>query len=76
MATPRFSPLKLVDLAPRVRAALIEAAPVSADKLEAWIHQPIPVLRGRSVVEVITDQGAAGELEVVALCRRIKGGFP
>jgi hypothetical protein len=68
------STLKLTDLSPRVRAAILEAEPTNRADMDLWIHRPIPALRGRSVVGVLSEPGPDGELEVVALCRAIRGG--
>lgn len=66
---------QLEQLSPRVQRAIREAAPVSVDQLEHWITKPIPALGNKSVVQVIAELGAEGELDVVALCNSIRGRF-
>jgi hypothetical protein len=66
---------QLEKLSPRVQRAIRECAPVSADQLDHWIAEPIPALGNKSVVQVIAERGAEGELAVVALCNSIRGRF-
>ena len=66
---------QLEQLSSRVQRAIREAAPVSVDQLEHWITKPIPALGNKSVVQLIAERGAEGELEVVALCNSIRGRF-
>jgi len=61
----------LEGLPPRVKAAIVECSP-SGD-IETWIHQQIPALGNRSVVGMLAELGESGELEVIALCRAIRG---
>jgi len=64
---------KFDDLPSRVKVAIRECSP--SNDLEKWIHSPIPALGNRSVVEIISNQGGEGELEIVLLCNSIRARF-
>lgn len=61
------------DLPARVRAAIAEAAPVAPDALDTWIHQPLPALGERSVVQVLADGDHEAEFEIVLMCASAGG---
>lgn len=75
MTASYSSATKIEDLPPRVRTAILEASPTEKAKLDAWIHRPIPALQNRSVVALLAADGDEGELEIVAMCNRLRGAF-
>lgn len=67
--------MQYTDLPARVKTAIQSAKPALDDRLDEWIRSPIPALKNRSVIEVLTESGEQGELEIIALCNTIKARF-
>ena len=58
----------------RVKAGLKSIHRNPGPETELWLHEPIPALGDKSIVQVLAD-AEDGEAAIIAYCNAVKGKF-